>query len=100
MFVDDAQIVAPQRKVKTAVIWDLRPWPWYQVGPEFRAECEAIASGVTPETVPDLRRLRVKRGLTQRALAELVGCNQSVVLRAEHGGGGKWAVIIRKALEG
>jgi hypothetical protein len=96
------------RKVKTAVVWDLRPWPWYQVGPEFRAECDAIASGVTPETGPerarppeaDLRQLRVKRGLTQRAVAELVGCHQSVVLRSEHGGGGKWPAIIRESLEG
>jgi hypothetical protein len=106
--VDDVSFVAPPRKVKTAIVWDLRPWPWYRVGPEFRAECDAIASGATPETGPerarqpeaDLLQLRVKRGLTQRALAKLVGCHQVEISRSEHGGAGKWPAIIRKVLEG
>jgi transcriptional regulator with XRE-family HTH domain len=38
--------------------------------------------------------------LTQRALAELVGCHPIEISRSEHGGRGKWPAIIRKVLEG
>jgi hypothetical protein len=104
----DHQVIAPQRKVNTAIVWDLKPKPWCWRGPEFREECDAIASGLTPETGPqrarspetNLRELREGRGLTQRALAKLIGCGQPQINRSEHGGGGKWPAIIRKALEG
>jgi hypothetical protein len=106
--VDDASFVAPQQKVKTAVVWDLQRTPWCWIGPEFAAECAAIASGSTPEFTPkarpaggnELRQLRVKRGLSQRAVAKLVGCSQTKVSRSERGGSGRWPAIIRKALEG
>jgi DNA-binding XRE family transcriptional regulator len=104
--LSDSPDCAPNRKFKTAVEWELQRTPWCRIGPEFRAECEAIASGVTPETgrarppESDLRQLRVKRGLSQRALAQIVGCYHTNVHRAEHGGGGKWPAIIRKVLEG
>jgi hypothetical protein len=102
---------APQRKFKTAIVWDLQRKPWCWIRPEFAAECAAIAGGAPIQVPPfraspseptnDLRRLRVRRGLSQRAVAALVGCNQTSISDAELGrGSGTMATLIRRALEG
>ena len=104
----DHQIVAPQRKFKTAVVWDLQPKPWCWIGPEFAAECASIAAS-EPAPPPieraqprnRLRMLRVSKGLSQRALATLVGCSQMTVSDVERGfGSPEMLSRIRGALEG
>jgi len=51
--------------------------------PEFRAEYERL------EPAYQLARLRIKRGLTQTQLAEMVGTKQSSIARLEAGNGGE-----------
>lgn len=108
--MDDASFVALQQDVKTSLRWPVYPWneqrePWRSIGLEFAAECAGIVSGVAGQ-VPllrrpsDLRRLRQYHGLSQRALARLVGCPLSTISKVEHGRKGKWPAIIRKVLDG
>jgi DNA-binding XRE family transcriptional regulator len=96
---------------KTAIVWDLQPEKWRRIGLEFAAECAAIAAGAPTQVPPfraspseptnDLRRLRLRRGLSQRAVAALVGCNQTSISDAELGrASATMATLIRRALEG
>jgi predicted transcriptional regulator len=60
--------------MKTVVDWGSKPEPWRSIGPEFKAEVEAIAS--TEEWVPALRRRIAAAGLTLSQAAEIAGISQ------------------------
>jgi DNA-binding XRE family transcriptional regulator len=100
--MDDAQIVAPQRKFKgkTACDWNAQREPWRTIGRLFAAECRAIVGGVLPvkPVMPDrpspksplvdgelLRTMRVAKGLSVFDVAKRVGCSRITVLDIEAG---------------
>jgi DNA-binding XRE family transcriptional regulator len=110
--MSEPSFIASQQKRQgqsTAYPWHERREPWRTIGREFAAECKAIASGV--QTLPpprqhagayeDLRQSRIGKGLTQKALAKLVGCHQTSISDAEAGKGSSTVIsLIRRALEG
>ena len=51
---------AEPQPIKHDFDWDALPPPWCEIGPQFRAECEAISSGA------DLPGLRMQRGSQMR----------------------------------
>lgn len=63
--------------------------------PEFRAEYEALESEFN--FVRQLIDLRLKRGLSQRALAEKVGSQQPRISRLEHGQLGSFEFLCQVA---
>lgn len=82
------------------VNWKLKPFPWSQIGPRFKAECEAIMAGAVLPAAPrastdrrllprsspsDLRRRRMALGLTQQQLAEAVGVKRRNIIDHELG---------------
>jgi hypothetical protein len=36
----------------TVIDWASKPYPWCEIGPELREECERIAAAPTPAAVP------------------------------------------------
>jgi DNA-binding XRE family transcriptional regulator len=86
--------------------WNEQRQPWCLIGPEFAAECAAIANGAPIDHQPrqrqclavsQLRDLRVSKGLSRTALARLVGCGRQAISNAESGRG-KMGKRIRETL--
>lgn len=94
--------------------WEMQREPWATIGREFAAECAALASGASspppsrrpvktpPRPNTDLRQMRLQKGLSQTALAKLIGYNQRSVSEVELGVGSRRTLetLIRRALEG
>lgn len=72
------------------VDWSSRPEPWRSIGPEFREECEAIATGAArPSPALLLKQRREGLGLTQLQLSQIAKMHPQTVSRAECGYSGE-----------
>jgi transcriptional regulator with XRE-family HTH domain len=77
-----------------APIVDYEKWRDQQIqDPEFIAEMEKLEPGY------QVARLRIKRGLTQTQLAEMVGTKQPSIARLENGEGSPSLSFLEKVAE-
>jgi hypothetical protein len=94
-------------ETQTVVDWSKKPEPWCWIGPQFRAECEAIVEGrpmpVAPKRETEGDRLRQRRhalGFTQDQLGHLAGLHPKTVYVVESNRAGSDALChVRSALD-
>jgi DNA-binding XRE family transcriptional regulator len=112
--MNDSNVITSRQncKGKTAVSWNDFGDPWRRIGLDFADECANIAAGVELPNRPScwrarddspLKTLRLARGLSQKALSELVRCSTRTIGRLEAGHTLRKtdaADRIRRALEG